>query len=555
MSMSAPAGAPASTPSTPAAAAPAPHGSLEIRNVSKAFPNVQALTDVSLDIRPGEILAFMGENGAGKSTLLKIINGDYQPDTGTLTLDGKPLAFSNPRAAHKAGIRVIYQEPEIIPGVTVAENIWIGELPKRMGFLDRGRLNEQVRRSLFEYGFQDLLPINLLGDQLSSAQRQIVEIMCALKSGVRVLALDELTSSLTDDEVERLFTLVRRLRDEGVAIIYVSHRIKEILQLCDRVAILRDGKLVAVRPAAELTDDEIVRLMVGRELSDVFHRRPAGGGREVLRVEHVRSNWHNDVSFHIEAGEVVGFAGLVGAGRTELAKVVFGELPMNSGTITLDGKQVAIRRPDDAIAKGIGFAPEDRKREGLILIRSVLENASLAILHRLSSFHFVRRGLERSVVTGYVERLRVRTPSVDQEVGKLSGGNQQKVVLARWLAAKPKVLILDEPTRGIDVGAKAEIYRLIDDLANEGLGIMFISSELPELLGLADRIYVMQNGRITGELSAAAANEEAVLALAMVDNLSVARPPAEDVDSGSANLGSIDSENSIVNAPEEGSAR
>jgi L-arabinose transport system ATP-binding protein len=559
MTMSAPAGAPASTPTTtpdPAgAAAPAPRGSLEIRNVSKAFPNVQALTDVSLDVRPGEILAFMGENGAGKSTLLKIINGDYQPDTGTLTLDGKPLVFSNPRAAHKAGIRVIYQEPEIIPGVTVAENIWIGELPKRMGLLDRGRLNEQVRRSLVEYGFQDLLPINLLGDQLSSAQRQIVEIMRALKSGVRVLALDEPTSSLTDDEVERLFTLVRRLRDEGVAIVYVSHRIKEILQLCDRVAILRDGKLVAVRPAAGLTDDEIVRLMVGRELADVFHRRPAAGGREVLRIEHVQSNWHNDVSFHIDAGEVVGFAGLVGAGRTELAKVVFGELPMNSGTVVLDGKQVAIRRPDDAIAKGIGFAPEDRKREGLILIRSVLENASLAILRRLSSFHFVRRGLERSVVTGYVERLRVRTPSVDQEVGKLSGGNQQKVVLARWLAAKPKVLILDEPTRGIDVGAKAEIYRLIDDLANEGLGIMFISSELPELLGLADRIYVMQNGRITGELSAAAASEEAVLALAMVDNLSAARPPAEDVDTGSANLGTIDSENSIVNAPEEGSAR
>jgi L-arabinose transport system ATP-binding protein len=501
-------------------AAPAPGGSLQIRNVSKAFPNVQALTDVSLDIQSGEILAFMGENGAGKSTLLKIINGDYQPDGGTLTLDGRPLTFANPRAAHKAGIRVIYQEPEIIPGVDVAENIWLGELPKRLGFLDRGRLNAQVRRSLAEYGFQDLLPVHLLGDQLSSAQRQLVEIMRALKSGVRVLALDEPTSSLTDDEVERLFALVRRLRDEGVAIIYVSHRIKEILQLCDRVAILRDGKLVAVRPAAELNDDEIVRLMVGRELSDVFQRRPAMTGREVLRVENLSSNWHRDVSFHISAGEVVGFAGLVGAGRTELAKVVFGELPMNRGSVILDGKPVAIRRPDDAIAKGIGFAPEDRKREGLILIRSVLENASLAILHRLSRFHFVRRGLERSVVTGYVDRLRVRTPSVDQEVGKLSGGNQQKVVLARWLAVKPKVLILDEPTRGIDVGAKAEIYRLIDDLANEGLGIMFISSELPELLGLADRIYVMQNGRITGELPAAEASEEAVLALAMVDNLS-----------------------------------
>jgi L-arabinose transport system ATP-binding protein len=500
-------------------------GSLAIRNVSKAFPNVQALQDVSLDIRAGEILAFMGENGAGKSTLLKIINGDYQPDGGTLTLNGQQLNFGSPRDAHKAGIRVIYQEPEIIPGVGVAENIWVGELPKRFGLVDRGRLNAQVQRSLAEYGFEDLLPTNLLGDQLSSAQRQIVEIMRALKSGVRVLALDEPTSSLTDDEVERLFTLVRRLRDEGVAIIYVSHRIKEILRLCDRVAILRDGRLIAVKPAAELNDAEIVRLMVGRDLSDVFRSRKgseSSTGGEVLRVEGINSNWHRDVSFHINAGEVVGFGGLVGAGRSELAKVLFGELPKQSGSITLDGKQVTIRRPDDAIAKGIGFAPEDRKREGLVLIRSVLENASLAILRRLSVLHFVRRRMERTVVTGYVEKLRVRTPSVDQEVGKLSGGNQQKVVLARWLAAKPKVLILDEPTRGIDVGAKAEIYRLVDDLAQQGLAIMFISSELPELLGLADRIYVMLNGRITGELAAAEASEEAVLALAMVDNLTAA---------------------------------
>ncbi|MBE2237870.1 MAG: sugar ABC transporter ATP-binding protein [Caldilineaceae bacterium] len=506
-----------------AAAPPAPAGNLEVRNVSKAFPNVQALSDVSLDIRPGEILAFMGENGAGKSTLLKIINGDYQPDSGTLTLDGRRLNFSGPSAAHAAGIRVIYQEPEIIPGVDVAENIWVGELPKRFGLLDRGQLNRQVRHSLVEYGFEDVLPMNLLGEQLSSAQRQVVEIMRALKEGVRVLALDEPTSSLTDEEVDRLFELVRRLRDEGVAIIYVSHRIKEILQLCDRVAILRDGRLVAVRPAAELNDAEIVRLMVGRELTDVFQRRPSDTGREVLRAEGIHSNWHRNVSFSINAGEVVGFAGLVGAGRTELAKVIFGELPKRSGSVLLEGRAVTIRRPDDAIAKGIGFAPEDRKREGLVLIRSVLENASLAILPQLSRFHFVRRGLERSIMAGFVDKLRVRTPSLEQEVGKLSGGNQQKVVLARWLAARPKVLILDEPTRGIDVGAKAEIYRLVDDLANQGLGIMFISSELPELLGLADRIYVMQNGRITGELSRAEASEEAVLALAMADQLSAAQ--------------------------------
>jgi L-arabinose transport system ATP-binding protein len=348
----------------------------------------------------------------------------------------------------------------------------------------------------------------------------LVEIMRTLKTGVRVLALDEPTSSLTDEEVDRLFALVRRLRDEGVAIIYVSHRINEILRLCDQIAILRDGRLVALKPASELTEDEIVRLMVGRKLSDVFKRKRAITDREVLKVEGLRSNWHDDVSFHINAGEVVGFAGLIGAGRSELAKVIFGELPKTGGRVLLDGKEVNIRRPDQAIVKGIGFAPEDRKREGLVLMRSVLENASMAIMRQVTRFHFVRNGLARSIVTNYIEKLQVRTPSLDQEVGKLSGGNQQKVVLARWLAAKPKVLILDEPTRGIDVGTKADIYRLIDDLANEGLAIMFISSELSEILGLSDRIYVMQNGRITGELSGADATEEAVLKLAMAENLS-----------------------------------
>jgi L-arabinose transport system ATP-binding protein len=522
LSMTLPTSAPPEPEKSPAV--DAPPGTLLIRNVSKAFPNVQALTDVSLDIRPGEILAFMGENGAGKSTLLKIINGDYQPDAGTLTMDGQQLTFSNPQAAHRAGIRVIYQEPEIIPGVDVAENIWVGELPSRFGFIKRHSLNNEVQSSLEEYGFAGVLPTKLLGDQLSPAQRQLVEIMRALKSGVRVLALDEPTSSLSDEEVERLFTLVRRLRDEGVAIIYVSHRIKEILRLCDRVAILRDGRLIAVRPSAELTDTEIVRLMVGRELKEVFQKHQSTTDREVLRVENLSSNWHSDINFYINAGEVVGFAGLVGAGRTELGKVVFGEMPKTSGRVLLEGKEVNIHQPVDAISKGIGFAPEDRKREGLILIRSVLENVSIAILRRLSRFRFVRRGMEKTVVAGFVEALNVRTPSLQQEVGKLSGGNQQKVVLARWLAAKPKVLILDEPTRGIDVGAKAEIYRLIDDLASQGLGIMFISSELPEILGLSDRIYVMQNGRITGELSAATASEEAVLKLAMAEHLS----PASD---------------------------
>jgi L-arabinose transport system ATP-binding protein len=502
----------------PGAKADAP--GLEVRGVSKAFPNVQALRDISLDVRPGEILALLGENGAGKSTLLKIINGDYQPDVGTLSLGGEAVKFASPFDAHRAGVRVVYQEPEIVPGVAVAENIYLGELPHRGPFIDFRGLEERVRADLDRYGFSKVLPMNLMGDMLSSAQRQLIEILRALKSNVRALALDEPTSSLTDEEVDRLFTLVRRLRADGLAIVYVSHRIKEILRLADRVAILRDGQLVAVRPASGLSEAEIVKLMVGRDLSAVFQRRRAATERIVLKAEHIHSNWHRDVSFEIRAGEVVGFAGLVGAGRTELAKVVFGELPRDRGTVHVDGKPTSIHHPNEAVRAGIGLAPEDRKREGLVMMRSVLENASLAILRRLSRFHFMRRRLERQNASEYVTRLNVRTPSLDQEVGKLSGGNQQKVVLARWLAAKPRVLILDEPTRGIDVGAKAEIYRLVDDLANQGLGVMFISSELPEILGLSDRIYVMQNGRIAGELPGPGATEEAVLGLAMAEHLS-----------------------------------
>lgn len=493
---------------------------LKMSHVSKAFPNVKALDDVSLEIRAGEVLAFVGENGAGKSTLLKILSGDYQPDAGTITLDGEEVSFSNPSSARKAGIRVIYQEPEIIPWVSVPENIWVGELPKKFGFIDRPRLNELVQQSLKEFGFENALPIDLMGYELSSAQRQLVEIMRALKSGVRVLALDEPTSSLTDDEVERLFKLVRKLRDEGVALVYVSHRLNEIKRLCNRVAILRDGQLVAVRPVDEITESEIVSLMVGRELSAVFQRRVVKDQQRVLEVKGLNSNWHHDINFYVNAGEIVGFSGLVGAGRTELAKVIFGVDRKTSGQILLEGKEVNIKQPIEAIAQGIGFAPEDRKREGLILIRSVLENASIAILRQLTHFRFIRRHLERDTVTGYVKKLRVQTHSVDQEVGKLSGGNQQKVVLARWLAVKPKVLILDEPTRGIDVGAKAEIYSLLDELANQGIAIILISSELPEILGLSDRIYVMQNGRIRGELSREGATEEKVLALALGDNLS-----------------------------------
>ncbi len=514
----------------PEAAAAEPRGGsgvLEIRDVSKAFPNVQALDDISLDVRPGEVLAFLGENGAGKSTLLKILSGDYQPDVGTLTIDGEQLRFTNPREARAAGIRVIYQEPEIIPGVDVAENIFAGELPRRGPFVDRAELNRRVDAQLSEYGFENALARDRMGDELSSAQRQLVEIMRAVKSKMRILALDEPTSSLTEEEVDQLFALVRRLRGEGVAIVYVSHRLHEIMQIADRVAILRDGKLVMVEDASDITEDDIVRNMVGRDLGEVFDRHPAATDRVVLEVKDITSDVHKGVSFNVKAGEIVGFAGLIGAGRSELAKVIFGEMPMTGGSVLIEGQEVHIGQPSDAIKVGIGFAPEDRKREGLVLVRSVLENTTLAILRRLTRFRIVQRGKEREIGNEYVERLNVRTPSLDQVVGKLSGGNQQKVVLARWLAVKPRVLILDEPTRGIDVGAKAEIYRLIDALANEGLAIMLISSELPEVLGMSDRIYVMQGGRITGELPGPGTTEEQVLELAMHEHLKASRAAAE----------------------------
>ncbi len=403
----------------------------------QGVPQVQALTDVSLDVRPGEILALLGENGAGKSTLLKILNGDYQPDAGTMSVDGTPLRFGNPREARAAGFRVIYQEPEIIPGVDVAENIFAGELPRRGPFIDRQKLDRDARAELRRYGFERVLPADRMGDELSSAQRQLVEIMRAVKSPMHVLALDEPTSSLTDEEVDRLFTLVRRLRDEGVAIIYVSHRLREILRLADRVAVLRDGRLVTVRPASELTEREIVRLMVGRELGSVFQRHRTDPGPVILRATGIASDWHRDVSFEIRAGEIVGFAGLVGAGRTELAKVVFGELPRQSGTIEIGGRIAAVRTPDDAIRHGIGFAPEDRKREGLVLIRSVLENTTLAVLRRLTRFRILRQSAERRIAERYVRELNIRTPRWTRG-GQAVRRQPAEGRARRWLAARPE---------------------------------------------------------------------------------------------------------------------
>lgn len=498
---------------------------LRVDSLGKRFDAVQALRDVSLDLRAGEVLALLGENGAGKSSLLKVLSGDYQPDAGGLVLDGEPVTFTGPRDAQRAGIRVIAQEPEIIPHVSVAENVYVGNLPQRGRRFDRRSLETRVAEDLDRLGFRGVIDPTTLGRRLSPAQRQLVEILRALTTDVKVIAFDEPTSSLSDYEVEALFTLIRGLRDRGVAVVYVSHRMAEIFRVADRIAVLRDGGLVGVRAVAEVEESELVRMMVGRDLTDMFRRGHRATDRVVLEVDGVTTGDVTDVSLHVRAGEVVALAGLVGAGRSELAHAIVGHVPLTAGEVRVDGTPLVLRRPRDAVRAGIGLAPEERKAEALVMTRTVRDNVSLAVLDRLRRLRFVRSGEERRLVTSYVEQLRVRTPSIETPVRNLSGGNQQKTVLARWLARRPKVLVLDEPTRGVDVGAKAEIYAIIDQLAADGIALLVISSELPEVLGLADRIVVMAGGRITGEVDRADATEEGVLGLAMHDERSSATDP------------------------------
>jgi L-arabinose transport system ATP-binding protein len=497
---------------------------LELVSITKAFPNVRALDAVSIDVYPGEILALMGENGAGKSTLLKIMTGAYQPDAGEIRLRGETVSITSPVASRELGIRVAYQEPDIVAGTTVAENLFLGELPLlRARRVDWRMLNEKTEELLAPFRLGRSLRPSTSAERLSPAQRQMIEILRALRGDLKVLALDEPTSSLSDSDSEDLFALIGQLKARGIGLIYVSHRMQEILRLADRVSVLRDGALVGTRPAAELDDATLVRMMVGRSLADVVKRKPRDRTAPALKVTGLNSDKVTDIAITVDSGEIVGLAGLIGAGRTELGKTIFGAFRHDSGDIEVAGRRVKIRRPADAILAGIGYTPEERKAEGLLPEMSVSENATLAILRQLTRFRVIKRQREQEIATRYVQRLQVKTPSLQQPIGKLSGGNQQKVVLARWLATKPKILILDEPTRGIDVGAKAEIYALVEELAREGIGILLISSELPEILRLSDRVVCMQGGRITGELSSAEANEERVLQLCMALDLDAAR--------------------------------
>jgi ABC-type sugar transport system ATPase subunit len=491
---------------------------LQLSGISKSFPGVRALSDISFDVRAGEVHALLGENGAGKSTLIKIMSGVHRADTGTMTLDGKVTNFASPQEAQAAGIATIYQELLLFPELTVAENIFMGHAPKgRFGGIDWAEMRRRAVKLLADLDIHDLDP-NLLVGSLSVGNRQRVEIAKALSHNARILIMDEPTAALTEHDVERLFRIVRLLRERGVGVVYISHRLEEIFLLADRVTVLRDGEFVATKPVSETDHQDLVEMMVGRRIEALFPKLDVKRGQVVLELENVvRQPMTKGVSLKLHAGEILGIAGLVGSGRSELAEIIFGMTPADSGTIRLDGNPVAINSPSDAKHLGIAYVPEDRGRQGLVRPMPISQNVSLANLGRLSRGGFLDRGAERDLAVESVKRFQIRASGIGQIVGKLSGGNQQKVGLSKWLATEPRILIMDEPTRGIDVGAKAEIHRLMSELAQKGLAILMISSELPEVMGMSDRILVMRAGRLVAEVDRAEATQPKIAAAMMSD--------------------------------------
>jgi len=489
---------------------------LTVSGVAKDFAGVQALKGVSFDLLAGEVHALVGENGAGKSTLIKVMTGAHAPDTGRIEVDGHPVAGNSPQKSRALGIAAIYQQPALFPDLSVAENMALGfERGGSWRLIDwRGR-RARAKELLDRIGAR-ISPDAPVSD-LTMPEQQMVEIAKSLGGRAKVLIMDEPTASLPEHEVENLFRVVRELKGQGVGIVYVSHRLDELYALADRVTVLRDGQTVATRPMKDVERPELIRLMVGREISAIFPKRDVKQGDVVLETRGLecRDSGVRGVSLSLRSGEILGLAGLVGAGRTELARVLFGLTPATGGEILLNGRSVSIRTPAAAVDRGIAYVPEDRRRHGVILELPIAANATLAILPRLSKAGFLDFARERELAASYVEKLAVKTPSIDAPAGNLSGGNQQKVALARWLATEPKVLILDEPTQGIDVGAKSEIHRLMVDLAERGLAILMISSELPEILGMSDRVGVMRGGALSGILSRAEATQERVLALAL----------------------------------------
>lgn len=489
---------------------------LTASDITKFYAGVRALAGVSFDLRPGEVHALVGENGAGKSTLIKVMTGAVQPDSGTLHVAGHPVAEMHPATARALGIAVIYQQPSLFPHLTVAENIALACEPVSPFRRVDWRLRRREAVDLLTRVGAEIDPGSPVG-QLSMPEQQLVEIAKAVGRDARILIMDEPTASLSEREVERLFQVIARLRATGAGIIYISHRLEEILSVADRVTVLRDGQTVGTYPREGLQRSTLINLMIGRDLSAIFPKRAVALGRPALELRAIscRTAGIRDVSLSVRSGEIVGLAGLVGSGRTELARTVFGLTPADSGELLVRGRAVRVDSPGHAIRAGIGYLPEDRRSHGVVPEMAVAENVSLASLRRVARRGLIDRALERRDAERYVEQLRIRTPSVETEVESLSGGNQQKVAVARWLAIEPKVLILDEPTQGVDVGSKSEIHALMQEMAERGLGVLMISSELPEILGMSDRIAVMRGGTIAGVLSRAEATQDRLLAMAL----------------------------------------
>jgi ribose transport system ATP-binding protein len=498
---------------------------LQMEGISKRFPGVQALDAVDLEVYPGEVLALLGENGAGKSTLMKILAGAYQRDSGRILLNGKEIHPQNTADSQKLGIATIYQEFTLTLNQTAAAHIFIAREPRHGGLLAPLRL---VNKRLMEQNAVRLLATvgaNVAPDEpvgnLSVAERQQVEIAKALAIDAQIIVMDEPTSALGTEETEKLFEIVRNLREQGLSIIFITHRLEEVMAITDRIIVLRDGARVGSMPTAETSVDEIVQLMVGREITGMFQKDAVEIGEVVLRVENLtRAGRVENVSFDLRRGEILGFAGLVGAGRTETMRLIFGADRKDAGVIWLNGQMAEIKSPEQAMTTGIGLVPQDRGNQGLVLENTVLFNMILPTLKQFTHYLWVDRRASRQKAQTYIDLLRVRTPSITQTVENLSGGNQQKVVLAKWLMVNPRVLIMDEPTRGIDVGAKAEIHALMIDLAKQGIAIIMISSEMPEVLAMSDRIVVMHEGRISGILDRADATQERIMAYASGQHIS-----------------------------------
>ncbi|MET0859854.1 MAG: sugar ABC transporter ATP-binding protein [Microbacterium sp.] len=483
---------------------------LRMTGISKSFPGVKALQGVDLEVRSGEVHAIVGENGAGKSTLMKILAGFYQPDDGEIELGGQRVGHWNPREALDRGIGMIYQELNLIPDLSVAENISLGGMPRRGPFVDYRAVTQRAKTVLGEL-HADIDPGARLGN-LSISQQQLVEIAKVMADKPSIVVFDEPTSSLGEQETRVLFDVIGRMRDSGIAVIYISHRLQEVMDIGDRVTVLRDGRRIETRDVAGITPDHMVRLMVGRDLSEMFPKLPLEPGERVLEVRQIsRDGQFADVTLDVRAHEIVGLAGLVGSGRTEVARAIFGLDPVDSGEIVLRGKTVNVRSARKGMSSGIALVPEDRKGQGIIPMLSVRENFTLPVIQRIATALLIFARKERAIVRTLVDRLKVNPPQIERPLNAFSGGNQQKVVLGKWLLSRPALLILDEPTRGVDVGAKADIHEIIGEFAKDGGAVLMISSELPELLAVCDRIFVLHEGMLVAEIDRADATEESVM--------------------------------------------